>query len=122
MALSVCEFEGNLLSKAECEKTENEYEREGKAVYILEVIIIRSLYTFQRKRNLMITLLTGTWLLLRPNSMPQCCGQVHQPCRKRSQYQPPIDARGKKRIGFVAEKDMVPGRSCSLTMEIGISI
>ena len=33
----VCEFKGNLLSKAECEEAEKEYEREGKPVYILEV-------------------------------------------------------------------------------------
>ena len=32
-----CEFEGNLLSKAECENTEKEYEAEGKPVYILVV-------------------------------------------------------------------------------------
>lgn len=33
----VCEFEGNLLSRHECEEAEREYEKEGKAVYILEV-------------------------------------------------------------------------------------
>ena len=33
----VCEYEANLLSKEECEKAEQEYESEGKAVYILEV-------------------------------------------------------------------------------------
>ena len=33
----VCEFEGNLLTKGECEVAEKEYEKEGKAVYILEV-------------------------------------------------------------------------------------
>ena len=33
----VCEFEGNLLSKAQCEEAEREYERGGKAVYILQV-------------------------------------------------------------------------------------
>ena len=33
----VCEFEANLLSKAQCEKAEKEYEADGKPVYILEV-------------------------------------------------------------------------------------
>ena len=33
----VCEFEANLLSKEDCEKAEQEYEREKKPVYILEV-------------------------------------------------------------------------------------
>ena len=32
----VCEFEGNLLTKGECEEAEKEYKRAGKAVYILE--------------------------------------------------------------------------------------
>ena len=35
----VCEFEANLLTKEECEKAEQEYERDGKAVYILQVSI-----------------------------------------------------------------------------------
>ncbi|CAI8053088.1 hypothetical protein GBAR_LOCUS29037 [Geodia barretti] len=33
----LCEFEANLLSKAQCEKAEKEYEADGKPVYILEV-------------------------------------------------------------------------------------
>ena len=33
----VCEFEGNLLSRHECEEAEGEYEKEKKAVYILGV-------------------------------------------------------------------------------------
>ena len=36
----MCEFEGNLLSKAECESAEKEYEAEGKPVYILEVLTL----------------------------------------------------------------------------------
>ena len=34
----MCEYEATLLSKEECEKAEQEYESEGKAVYILEHI------------------------------------------------------------------------------------
>lgn len=33
----LCEFEGNLLTKEECEEAEREYSSEGKPVYILEV-------------------------------------------------------------------------------------
>ena len=36
----ICEFEANLLTKEECLAAEEEYERDGIAVYILEVIFI----------------------------------------------------------------------------------
>ena len=33
----LCKFEANLLSKAQCEMAEKEYEADGKPVYTLEV-------------------------------------------------------------------------------------
>ena len=36
----VCEFEGNLRSKAKCKRAEKEFKGEGKVVYILEILTL----------------------------------------------------------------------------------
>ena len=76
----VCEFEGNLLSKAECEQAEKEYEAEGKRVYILEVptLILLICGSVTLTESLIcVTLIilitfTGTWHMDRSNPSAKC--------------------------------------------------
>ena len=59
----VCEFEANLLSKAECEEAEKEYVEEGKPVYILEVYIpkltLHRQHTANKQNSVLRVVCTG---------------------------------------------------------------
>ncbi|CAI8001763.1 hypothetical protein GBAR_LOCUS3258, partial [Geodia barretti] len=81
----VCEFEANLLSKAECEEAEKEYVEEGKPVYILEA----HGYYFD------------------PTLRPNVIGKYINHAAKGANIKlyPPLEARGRTRIRFVSIKD-----------------
>ena len=80
----VLEFEGNLLTKSQCEEAEKEYEKDGKPVYILEA--------------------HGHYF--DPTMHPSALGKYinHTAQGANLKLFPPIEARGRMRVGFCSHQ------------------
>ena len=121
----MCEFEANNLTREEFMIAEKEYTRENKTVYALEVRC--SLLSHARARaslnHLSLYVYLCMYLLSLCLALPQAHGHFFDPTMRTDavgkyinhaakganiKLFPPIEARGKLRIGFIALTSIAP--------------